>query len=161
MTPLAEIGALQGILVRPASASDQVLLRVMYEGFEPRPASLGLPPRKGLEQWLAQLNPAANFVAVIGGELVGHAVLFPDGNAAEIAVFVRQEYRARGIGHRLLEAVLEEARRRGIRTAWGMTELDNMAMLRLAHGAGFVQDEKDPYRFWMDLKFSQNSSQDS
>jgi hypothetical protein len=39
-----------------------------------------------------------------------------------------------------------------------MTELDNMPMLRLAHGVGFVQDEKDPYRFWMDLNSSQNPS---
>lgn len=152
MTSVAEAGTRREILIRLASASDQALLRAMYEGFEPRPASLGLPPRKGLERWLDHLSQALNFVAVTEGELVGHAVLCPDANEAEVAVFVRQEYRLQGIGSRLMKTLVEEARRLGIRTVWGVTEVDNTPMLRLAHGVGFVQDEKDPYRFRMDLK---------
>ncbi|HVB34814.1 MAG TPA: GNAT family N-acetyltransferase [Patescibacteria group bacterium] len=152
MTALAEMGTLREILVRPASTSDRALLRAMYEGFEPRPASLGLPPRQGLDQWLEKLNGTVDFVAVSGGEVVGHAVLCPDGDAGEVAVFVRQEYRVQGIGSRLLKTVVEEARRLGLRIVWGMTERDNVPMLRLAHGVGFEQDEKDPYRFQMNLK---------
>jgi GNAT superfamily N-acetyltransferase len=56
-----------------------------------------------------------------------------------------------GIGQRLLHALIGEARKRGLHRIWGITELDNVPMLRLAHAAGFVQDAEDPARFLMIL----------
>lgn len=138
------------VQVRPASVADQARLRSMYESFEPRPASLGLPPRVRIDEWLDRLAPSPNFLAFSCDQLVGHAVLCPDGDTAEVAVFVHQDYRNRGIGHLLLETLVEQARQAGMHRVWGMTELDNIPMLRLAKSLGFTQ-EKDPCMFAMEL----------
>lgn len=138
------------VQIRPAFPPDQAQLCSMYESFEPRPASLGLPPRVRIEEWLDRLAPSPNFLAFAGDKLVGHAVLCPDGDTAEVAVFVHQEYRNRGIGRLLLETLVEQARLAGMRRVWGMTELDNIPMLYLAKSLGFAQ-EKDPSMFGMDL----------
>lgn len=151
MRAVVEPAPTQAVLIRQASADDRAGLVEMYEGFQPRPASLGLPPRAGIDQWLERLGAALNFVAVADDKLVGHAILCPEDGCAEVAVFVRQEHRVRGIARRLMEEVIAQARRMGIGYLWGMTELDNVPMLRLAHAVGFVQDEKDRCRFGMEL----------
>jgi GNAT superfamily N-acetyltransferase len=140
----------KAVQIRPASAADEAQLCSMYESFEPRPASLGLPPRVRIAEWLERLSPSPNFLAIVDDRLVGHAVLCPDGDTAEVAVFVHQDYRNRGIGHLLLETLVEQARQAGMRRVWGMTELDNIPMLRLAKSLGFAQ-EKDPCMFAVDL----------
>jgi GNAT superfamily N-acetyltransferase len=142
---------LREVVIRPASPSDRAELRVMYEGFEPRPASLGLPPASGLDRWLEGLNAAIHLVAVADGTVIGHGLLCAEGDSGEVAVFVRQEFRVQGIGHRLLDALIDEARKQGLHRIWGITELDNVPMLRLAHAAGFLQDSEDPARFVMIL----------
>jgi acetyltransferase len=68
----------------------------------------------------------------------------------EVAVFVHQDFRSCGLGRQLLEALIREARRMGLRRVWGMTELDNVPMLRLARSLGFVTAE-DPREFFLEL----------
>lgn len=55
-----------------------------------RPLSAGLAPnlRKPVEK------EKGNFVALAEARAVGHAVLCPEGNTAEVAVFVHQDYAA-------------------------------------------------------------------
>ncbi|HEV2387431.1 MAG TPA: GNAT family N-acetyltransferase [Candidatus Acidoferrales bacterium] len=138
--------------IRLGTTADRGELLAMYQGFEPKAASLGLPPHSQLEQWIAGLAPFLNFLAYADGKLVGHAVLCPEGDAGEVAVFVHQDFRGRGIGRRLLATLLEQARRMGLRKAWGMTEPDNLPLLRLVRTLGFVQDrQKDPYLFSLNL----------
>jgi acetyltransferase len=122
----------------------------MYQQFEPRPASLGLPPRTRIDEWLERLATAVNFLAFVEGKLVGHGVLCPEDGTGEVAVFVHQDYRGQGIGHRLLSTLVEEGKRLALRRLWGMTELDNVPMLALAHAVGFVPDA-DPGMFRMDF----------
>lgn len=149
--PPIEANAVESVRIRPASDADRPQLLAMYETFEPRPASLGLPPRQRIEEWLDRLARAPGFLAFAAGRLAGHAILFPDGRTAEVAVFVHQDYRNRGVGRQLLEGLVAEARRAGMRRIWGMTDLDNVPMLRLARTVGFVQ-EKDPCMFRIDLE---------
>ncbi|MDE3136638.1 MAG: GNAT family N-acetyltransferase [Acidobacteriota bacterium] len=137
--------------VRLAGPDDREALRGMYETFEPRPASLGLPPQAKIDEWLDRLAPAVNYLALVGEKLVGHAILCPENGTGEVAVFVHQDYRGQGIGRLLLSALVEEGQRLGLRRAWGMTELDNVPMLALAHAVGFVPDS-DPGMFHMDLR---------
>jgi GNAT superfamily N-acetyltransferase len=139
------------ILVRPADANDRAALLAFYAQFEPRPASLGLPPRTRVEGWLDRLISSPNFIALAEQTVVGHAVLCPEGESGEVAVFVHQDYRIQGIGRRLLSALVEQARRLQLRRVWGMTDLDNIPMLRLAHSVGFVIGD-DPSMFHMDLE---------
>lgn len=125
----------------------------MYRAFEPKGASLGLPPRRNPERWLASLAAYPNFVARLGERVVGHAVLCPCGSSAEIAVFVHQEFRGRGLGRQLLNALVDEARQLGLWHVWATTDLDNVPMLRLAHALGF-RCGQDPATFSLDVAAS-------
>jgi len=136
--------------LRRATADDSELLAEMYRNFEPRGAAQGLPPRHDPERWLAGLSLYPNFLAIVDGRLAGHSVLCTDADAAEIAVFVHQDFRGHGLGKRLLAEMVHEARRLGLRQVWGVTELDNVPMLRLAHRLGFVSGS-DPREFHLDL----------
>jgi GNAT superfamily N-acetyltransferase len=144
------ISILERLSIRPATPDDRDELLAMYESFEPRPASLGLPPRVHVDEWLDRLASSPNFLAFADQKLVGHGILCPDGSSAEVAVFIHQNFRSKGIGRRLLETLIGEARSIGMRSVWGMTQLDNVPMLRMARTLGFVQ-EKDPSVFRMDL----------
>ncbi len=154
MNSVSEIGAPAGVEVRRATLADRESLLAFYSSFEPRPASLGLPPVHALETWLERLAPQPNFLAFVGGHLAGHAVLYPQNSKAEVAVFIHQDYRSRGLGRRLLLEAIEEARRRGLHRLWGVTEADNFPMLHLAYSLGFVKGEA-PYEFYLDLEPAQ------
>jgi len=136
--------------LRRATPDDRELLAGMYHSFEPKAAAQGLPPRHDPERWLAGLSVYPNFLAIVGGRLAGHSVLCADGGTAEIAVFVHQDFRGRGLGKRLLAEMVHEARRQGLRRVWGVTDLDNVPMLRLARALGFVSG-RDPREFYLDL----------
>lgn len=151
MNTTKQTGTITPVEARPATEEDRAALLAFYEEFEPRPASLGLPPRTRVEGWLEGLAGSPNFVAEREGRLVGHAVLCPEGERGEVAVFVHQGYRNQGIGRQLLTALVEEGRRRKLRRLWGVTELDNLPMLRLAHSLGFVAGT-DLATFHLDLE---------
>ena len=136
--------------VRRATAEDRDALLGMYQTFQPRPASLGLPPNANVGEWLDRLAGYPNFVAFAGGQIVGHGVLCPEDGTAEVAVFVHQDHRGQGVGGKLLRAVVDDAQRIGLRRVWGTTQLDNTPMLRLARRMGFVSG-KDPCSFHLDL----------
>jgi RimJ/RimL family protein N-acetyltransferase len=136
--------------VRRALPEDRAALTAMYMDFEPKAAASGLPPRSNPEFWLDQLVGYPNFVVEAGGLLIGHAVLCPQGDSAEVAVFVHQSARNRGLGKVLLGELVKEAQRLGIRRVWGFTDMDNVPMLRLARSLGFRQGE-DPGEFCLFL----------
>ncbi len=125
-------------------------------------ASLTPDARSNLSQ-LAKLNASP-----VGGERVSevkrprwrisvHAVLCPEGDSAEVAMFVHQRYRGLGLGRKLLGALLDEGRRRSLRRVWGITNLYNMPMLRLVHSFGFSFGQ-DPGEFWLELESANNLS---
>lgn len=150
MKTLAEAERVASVSIRLAGPTDRESLRAMYEEFKPRPASLGLPPRVRIDEWLDRLATSANFLACADGKLVGHAVLCAEDGTGEVAVFVHQDYRGQGVGRQLLLTLVEEGRRLGLRRIWGMTELDNVPMLALAQAVGFIPDN-EPGMFRMDL----------
>ncbi|HWQ03384.1 MAG TPA: GNAT family N-acetyltransferase [Candidatus Nitrosotenuis sp.] len=139
--------------LRLATHDDRDAILAMYEVFEPKGASLGLPPRKDPGRWLDTLREYPNFIVLDGARVIAHAALCPEKESGEVAVFVHQDYRSRGLGKRLLETLIHEARRMGLRRVWGVTELDNVPMLRLAHSLGFVSAE-DPREFYRDLELN-------
>lgn len=141
----------QGFELRRAAPADRDALVKFYRCFEPKGASLGLPPHKDPESWLASLAPFPNFLVLSRGQIVAHAVLCPEGDAGEVAVFVGQENRRRGLGRCLLNELVEEARRLDLRRVWGLTEFDNIPMRRLARSLGFTPD-KEPCEFTLDLE---------
>jgi GNAT superfamily N-acetyltransferase len=72
------------------------------------------------------------------GELAGHCFLVVGKTAsAELAVFVRQEYRRRGVAAALVKTVLEWGNEAGLRRVWTLTGSENTAALRLQAKFGF------------------------
>ncbi len=126
-----------GYELRRAAPTDRGALVAMYEAFEPKGAALGLPPRSHPERWLEDLKVYPNFVVVSEGRIVGHGVLCAERDSAELALFVHQDHRGRGVGRMLLEALIGEARRQGLRSVWGMMESTNSSMFALARSMGF------------------------
>jgi RimJ/RimL family protein N-acetyltransferase len=151
LKPASKLAPLRGLDMRRTKPEDREALVDFYRRFEPKGASLGLPPHKEPERWLAMLAPFPNFLISSNGEIVAHAVLCPEGDAGEVAVFVGEEYRGRGLGRCLLSELVDEARRLGLARVWGLTELDNIPMRRLARSLGFHAAE-DPYEFTLDLE---------
>jgi acetyltransferase len=68
---------------------------------------------------------------------VGRFVSNPDGTSCEIALVVGDEWRRKGIGMRILVALMEVAKLRGLRTMEGEVLTENSGMLRLAKKLGF------------------------
>jgi RimJ/RimL family protein N-acetyltransferase len=137
--------------LRRISSADREALIAMYQSFEPKRGCLGLPPAKAPERWLDGLAEFPNFIVLDGARIAGHAVLCAEGRTAEVAVFVHQDYRGRGFGKRLLRALIETARAMNLRRVWGVTDLDNVPMLRLSRSLGFVSGT-DPREFFLDLQ---------
>jgi L-amino acid N-acyltransferase YncA len=141
----------QEIRIRQASDADRGMILAMYEDFEPRGETVGMPPAKELEEWLDAAATSPNFLAVTDGEVVGHGWVRPEGEAGEVAVYVHQNYRRRGIGRRLLTTLIEEARHLHLGRVWGMADASNAAMFQLARSAGFAQ-QKDPQMYWLTIE---------
>jgi L-amino acid N-acyltransferase YncA len=95
------------------------------------------------EQWDAAHHPFARLAARSDGRVIGWAALSPVSRrkcyagVAEVSVYVAASYRGRGVGRRLLEAVIVESERHGIWTLQGATFPSNAASLRLQQSCGF------------------------
>ena len=68
---------------------------------------------------------------------VARYVLTPDGDAAEFAITVADQWQRGGVGHLLLGRLVEIARSRGLRRLWGETFATNHPMIGLAASLGF------------------------
>ena len=137
------------------------LLIAMYDRFDPLGAALGLPPHtaEARDRWvgsaLAQIVNGGAFSPA--GEVVGHCFLAADKSAsAEMAVFVHQEYRRKGIGAGLLKKALEWGWAAALRHVWAVTASDNRAALGLLLSSGFrlVQSTADVAELDIDLPVS-------
>jgi GNAT superfamily N-acetyltransferase len=118
------------------------LLITMYDRFDPLGAALGLPPptAEARHEWIGSaLGQIVNVAAFSpAGEIVGHCFLAADKpGSAEIAVFVRQESRRKGIGAALLKKALELGWAAELGGVWAVTAGDNRAALSLLMSCGF------------------------
>lgn len=144
------------VTFRPLLAGDRALLREMtYQaifvppGFEPPPRSLLDEPeiRRYTDEWGARPGDLG-LVALADGEPVGTAWLrllsdaepgygFVDGATPELSIALLAEFRGVGIGTRLLRALLDEARARGV-GAVSLSVQDANPARRLYERFGFV-----------------------
>lgn len=138
----------QPFLVRRYEPDDRTALEKMYRDFEPKRAAQGLPPDNGaLDRWLdAVLSRGQHLVVEVGGELLGHLMLMPiDDGKLELANFLHQSIRNRGIGTELNRMALLLARDAGARSVWLSVEPSNRAAVRSYHKAGF---QRRPGSLW-------------
>lgn len=129
-------------VARLMQPEDRAALEAMYLEFEPKRTAQGLPPEKaaGIRKWLDGVLPHGTHVLVeIEGRLLGHMMLIPMGERrVELANFLHQSIRNRGIGTELNRLGVELARRDGQRGVWLCVEPANRAAIRSYQKAGFL-----------------------
>jgi GNAT superfamily N-acetyltransferase len=151
--------------IRAAGQQQQDLLIAMYDCFDPLGGALGLPPRREDERhrWvLSALGHCVN-VAVFSQArgAVGHCFLAADqSGSAEMAVFVHQDFRRRGIGTALVKAALEWGYAAGVRRVWTLASSDNTAALCLQKRCGFRLTSSGPDDVEMGIELSPASPTD-
>lgn len=126
--------------VRPYAPEDRPALEAMYVDFEPKRAAQGLPPAgTGLRHWLDRvLALGSHLVAEVDGKVVGHVMLIPqDDSTVELANFLHQSIRNRGIGTELNRLAVDLAREQGYGRVWLSVEPSNRAAVRSYEKAGF------------------------
>ena len=129
------------VSIRPAAGTDADGLRRFLTGLSARTAysrfftGLGPVPDR-LLRWLLRNDPGQEvLLAVHGGEIVGHGMytVAPGRTGlAELAVVVTDAWQRRGLGPRLVEALLAAARTHGIRQIGFTVLADNRPANRLA-----------------------------
>lgn len=128
-------------LIRPYRDEDRSALDAMFDDFSPKRAAQGLPPgdpplRAG---WLDDvLGQGHHLVVEVDGVVRGHGMLIPFGDRrAELANFLHQSVRDRGIGTALNRALLEVGAARGIERVWLSVEPSNRPAVRSYEKVGF------------------------
>lgn len=78
-------------------------------------------------------------VARINGHVVGYAIACPEdrGRLHLYSIAVREEYRERGIGKKLLRTIIEKARKTGFREIYLEVRVDNLPAIKLYEKMGF------------------------
>ena len=96
------------------------------------------------------------FIVHDGASLVGLAQCAVADNAvAEVAFAVADAWQRRGLGERLMGAIVAHARSAGIRALHGTTLAENWAMLSLAVRHGFeIVEHEDPQLACVSLRFA-------
>lgn len=128
-------------VLRGYEAADREQVTAMYERFEPKRVAQGLPPAGPLQRgrWLdSVLGSGHHLLVEVEGEVVGHGMLLPmDGESAELANFLHQSVRDRGIGTLLNQALVELGRSLGLRRIWLSVEPSNRRAVRSYEKVGF------------------------
>ncbi len=77
---------------------------------------------------------------------VARYVVNPDWRSCEFALTVADAWQHKGIGHRLMEALIDVARTKGLKSMEGDVLANNLNMLELVAGLGFsvAAREEDP-----------------
>ena len=122
-------GTVVRLAVRAVSSGDAERLGRMFSRSSPATIYRRFhSPFPHVPEWaLERLASAESLVAVVGDEVVGHAmyVRAEDGRDAEAAVVVEDGWQSMGIGKLLLGGLAAEGRRRGIEAFTCVTLAEN------------------------------------
>lgn len=128
-------------VIRAFVPGDRRALDLMYDAFEPKRGAQGLPPAGASQRarWLdTVLGSGHHLVVEVDGRVLGHGMLLPfDEESAELANFLHQSIRDRGIGTALNQALLAGAADSDLRRVWLSVEPSNRRAIRSYEKAGF------------------------
>ena len=156
---LVESWAWQGeaITLRPIRPEDEAQHRTFLEQLDPEDIRLRVfYSRRSIEHSelarLTQIDYAREMAFIAtrplpngGEETLGavRASVDPDNETAEFGVIVRSDLKGSGLGHRLMDKMIEHLRTRGTQRLVGTVLRINTGMLELAHALGF-QERSNP-----------------
>ncbi|MFQ6077547.1 MAG: GNAT family N-acetyltransferase [Thermodesulfobacteriota bacterium] len=133
--------------IRPAEISDLNAITEIYnEAIRTTTATFDMEPKTHDQQevWFASHGPKYPIlVAESNGVVVGWASLskWSDrcaySGTAEISLYVKREFRGKGIGKKLIEAIVSEGERVGFHTVVGRIAEGNDVSVHLAESLGF------------------------
>ena len=134
---------------RPAKVEDLKAITDIYnEAILTTDATFDLEPKTEEEQgiWLAGhdlMHPV--LVAELGGVVVGWASLSEWSPRAayagtvEISLYIKEEFRGKGAGRKLLEDIIQEGERVGLHTVLARITTGNAVSIHLHESLGFEQ----------------------
>ncbi|MEJ2503327.1 MAG: GNAT family N-acetyltransferase [Gemmatimonadota bacterium] len=154
----------RGFTLRPLGPGDRTELETMYEVFEPKRVAQGLPPDAADQRarWLDSiLSDGLHLLVEIDGAICGHGMLLPfSPDAAELANFLHQSIRDRGIGTALNRALVQAGRERGLRRIWLSVEPSNQRAIRSYEKVGFRRLPATPWAPEIEMDFAIGSAPD-
>ena len=133
-------------LRQAGDADQQAILDIYNDAVLHSAATFDLEPRtwEGQQRWFQEhCPPYAVFVATAKDTVVGWGSLSPFRPrpgyrfTAEDSIYVRQDFRRRGIGASLLELLIEAASRSRFHSIMGLIDGDNAVSVRLHERFGF------------------------
>ena len=128
------------------NADQQAILDIYNDAVLHSTATFDLEPRTWEDQqlWLEEHRPPyAVYVATLGDTVAGWGSLSPFRPrpgyrfTAEDSIYVRQDFRGRGIGTSLLEVLIEAASRGRFHSVMALIDGDNAVSVRLHERFGF------------------------
>ena len=130
------------IEIRLTQSADEEFLKASiqsaYHEYPRLIARGGATLERAVDDVFEGLAEGFSHVAVLDGQSVGAAWWLPESNnTLSVAYYVAESARNQGIASKLLEAGLEESRKRGMRSVTVKTHPDNQASIALARKAGF------------------------
>ena len=120
----------------------QAVRRIYQEGLATGNASFETEA-PSWDAWNAKYQAHSRLVAREGGRVVAWAALAPVSpracyaGVAEVSLYVTNDCRGRGVGRKLMDALIAESEQNGIWTLYGSTFPENVASLRLQEACGF------------------------
>lgn len=84
---------------------------------------------------------------------VGRIITQPEGETAEFATLIADDFQGTGLGHKLTDMLIGIAQEKGLKTLYGIILKDNIKMVGLARSLGFKMEliDADEYRAVIDL----------
>lgn len=128
-------------VIRRYQDEDRAGIEAMYAGFEPKRVAQGIPPADAAQRtrWLDSLLASGHHLIVeVDHRVAGHGMLLPfNSDSAELANFLHQSIRDRGIGTALNGALLQVGRDAGVNRIWLSVEPSNRPAIRSYEKVGF------------------------
>ncbi len=146
----------QSVFLRPLKLTDEALLKALFYKLSPESIHyrffqlLKSMPHEKLQEFL-RIDYEADMAFVVltssvdeDAEMVGiaHYLRDPRTNFADAAFLVRDDWQGRGLGTRLMGALVEAARRQGIAGFTADVLARNAAMLRVFHNSGYPVESR-------------------
>ncbi len=133
------------LAIRPYGGSDLEACRDLWRELTQRHRDIyddqsigGEDPGLEFDEHLRRRSIVGTWVAEQSSEIVGFVSLLVEGKEGEIdPIVVESESRSRGIGKQLLDLMIEEAKRRGVRSLSIRPVARNVEAMALYHEMGF------------------------